>query len=196
MQVRPYSADKDGTAVKQMWVEAGWGEYKDHERLFIEEERTLVAEADGEALAMVLSSKGDMRYLNETLALSGIGTVITDLTARKLKLSSRLTAQRVALDAADGFGFGYFDAAGKLSHHLRLGGKGKEEGPFSVRWIAYQTDEQFFELLALIKGFGDQFHQISMSEPPHIALQDLLHLPFYHRRLVADADLRRSAMSR
>ncbi|MFT5377223.1 MAG: putative acetyltransferase, partial [Candidatus Latescibacterota bacterium] len=64
-----------------------------------------------------------------------------------------------------------------------------EEGPFSVRWMAYQTDEQFFELLALIKSFGDQFHQISMSEPPHIALQDLLHRPFYHRRLTKNSPL-------
>ncbi len=274
MYIREYDAAKDGEAVKQMWIEAGWGEYKEHERLLIETERTIVATVDDQALAMTVSSLGDMRYLNETLPLSGIGAVITDLTARKLKLSSRLTARRVALDAQDGalvcalgafedgyynrlgfgtggyehqvyfspsdlkleqqprrprrlkpedwkimhhnrlqrqrvhgacsfhnavytrfecaensFGFGYFDEQGELSHHIWLGGKGKEEGPFIVAWMAYQNDEQFFELLALIKSFGDQFHQISMSEPPHICLQDLLHRPFYHRRLTKNSPL-------
>lgn len=274
MQIREYDSAKDGEAVKQMWIEAGWGEYKDHERLFMETERTIVVEVDGQALAVAVSSAGDMRYLDETLSLSGIGCVITDLTARKLQLSSRLTARRVALDAMDGalvcalgafedgyynrlgfgtgcyehqvyfspsdlklelqprrprrlraedwalihrnrlqrrrghgacsfhnpvytrfesaeegFGFGYFDAQGELSHHLWLRGKGKEEGPFSVAWMAYQTDEQLFELLALIKSFGDQFHLVSMTEPPHISLQDLLHRPFYHRRLTKNSPL-------
>ena len=274
MNIRDYDVAKDREAVKQMWIEAGWGEYKDHERLYVESERTIVAEVDGETLATVVSSPGDMLYLDETLSLSGIGAVITDLTARKLRLSSKLTAHRIALDAADGalvcalgafedgyynrlgfgtgcyehqvyfapsdlkieqqprrprklraadwalmhrnrlarrrvhgacsfynpdytqfesaeegFGFGYADADGELTHHLWLHGKGKEEGPFSVAWMAYQTDEQFFELLALIKSFGDQFHQISMTEPPHLALQDLLHRPFYQRRLTKNARL-------
>lgn len=272
MQIRDYDQAKDHEAVKQMWIEAGWGDYKDHERRMVESERTIVAEVDGETLATVFSSLGDMRYLGETLSLSGIGGVITDLTARKLRLSSKLTAHRIALDAADGalvcalgafedgyynrfgfgtggyehrvffapsdlkieqqprrpkrlgdddsalmhrnrlarrrvhgacsfynpvytqfesaengFGFGYTDSDGELTHHLWLRGKGKEEGPFSVAWMAYHTDEQFFELLALIKSFGDQFHQVSMTEPPHLALQDLLHRPFYQRRLTKNA---------
>jgi predicted acetyltransferase len=274
IQLRAYDAAKDAEAVKHMWIEAGWGEYKDHEKQFIETERTLVAEVDGQALAIVVSSAGDIRYLNETLPLSEIGAVITDLTARKLRLSSKLTARRVALDVMDGalvcglgafedgyynrlgfgtgcyehqvhfapsnlkleqqagrprrltakdweimhrnrlqrrrrhggcsfhppgytrfesaeegFGFGYFNEQDELTHHVWLGGKGKEEGPFTVSWMAYQTDAQFFELMALIKSFGDQFHVISMTEPPDVALQDLLERPFYYRRLTKNSPL-------
>ena len=32
MQIRTYDKEKDGEAIKQMWIESGWGEYKDHER--------------------------------------------------------------------------------------------------------------------------------------------------------------------
>ena len=102
MQIRTYDKEKDGEAIKQMWIESGWGEYKDHERLYIESQRTIVATIDDQALALAVSSVGDIRYLGENLPLSGIGAVITDLTARKLKLSSRLTAHRVALDAMEG----------------------------------------------------------------------------------------------
>ena len=52
-----------------------------------------------------------------------------------------------------------------------------------MHWLAYQNYDQLFELLALIKSFGDQFHLISMVEPPILSLQELLHRPFYYRRL-------------
>lgn len=274
MNYRNYDPQKDAEAAKTMWTEAGWGNYIDEQRLLIETERTIVAELDGHAAALVVSSPGDMRYLDQTLSLSGIGGVITDLTARKQNLSSRLTARRIALDALegalicglgafedgyynrlgfgtgcyehivhfspanlkierqarspqritpkdwevihanrlqrlrahggcnfyapeytkfetaeDGFGFGYFNPEGALTHHVWMGGKGKEDGPFSVRWMAYQNSDQLFELLALIKSFGDQFHLISMAEPPNVSLQALLDRPFFFRRLTKGAAL-------
>ena len=97
MHLRNYEPDKDADAVKQMWIEAGWGSYSDEERLFVESQRTLVAEFAGQAAALVASSRGDIRYLQETLPLSGIGAVITALTARRQQLSSRLTARRIRL---------------------------------------------------------------------------------------------------
>ena len=294
MNYRNYDPSRDADAVKRMYCEAGWGDYKDCDRAYVEAERSLVALIDDSAAALAVSSFGDIRYLDETLPLACIGAVITDLTARKQRLSSQLTARRVMLDARDGtavsvlgafedgyynrlgfgtgsydhwvhfspsnlkidveprtprrltendwemmhqnrlarcrfhggcnfytpqytmaeaaeeggFGFGYFSDDGELTHHLFMGGRGKEEGPFVVRWLSYQTTEQLFELLALIKSFGDQFHVISLWESPELSLQDLLARPFYHRRLtvgsprqqgrrrrlVADAHLRSRKM--
>ena len=270
MEIEQYDLERHKEAVKTMWVEAGWGEFKESEQLFVETERTLVATVDGRPGAVSISSQGDMRYIDETLPITGIGAVITDLTARRQGLSSRLTAHRIALDARDGalvaalgafedgfynrlgfgtgayeyrvsfapshlkidrrarppqrlgtqdfarihrarlarhrshggcnfhapeytrldlnndgsgFGFGYSDEAGELTHFIWLSGKGKEAGPFSVEQLIYQTWDQCFELLALLKSFGDQFHVVAMTEPPDLWLQDWLERPFFHRNL-------------
>ncbi len=269
MEIEEYDVESHKEAVKTMWVEAGWGEFKEGEQLFVETERTLVATLAGQPGAVSISSTGDMRYLDETLPITGIGAVITDLTARRQGLSSRLTAHRIARDAQDGalvaalgafedgfynrlgfgtgayeyrvsfapshlkidrrarppqrlgskdfarihqarlgrrrghggcnfhapeytrfeiagedsFGFGYSDEAGQLTHYIWLGGKGKEAGPFNVNQLTYQTWDQCFELLALLKSFGDQFHLVTMTEPPDLWLQDWLERPFFHRNL-------------
>jgi hypothetical protein len=80
-----------------------------------------------------------------------------------------------------GFGFGYFDDSGKLTHHLWMKGKGKEQGPYEVWWMAYQNFDQFKELLALLKSFGDQIHLVKMVEPPGVHVQDFLKQPFRFR---------------
>jgi hypothetical protein len=44
--------------------------------------------------------------------------------------------------------------------------------------MAYQTKEQFLELMALLKNLGDQVHLVRMVEPAGIQLQDLIAQPF------------------
>jgi hypothetical protein len=79
-------------------------------------------------------------------------------------------------------GLGYSDGPdGTLSHFFWGETKG-EHGPYHIHAYAYQTTDQLFELLALIKSLGDQVSLFTMEEPPHIQLQDLLKEPFRHRR--------------
>ena len=53
-----------------------------------------------------------------------------------------------------------------------------EEGPYRVMCMAYQDYHQLCELLALIKGLGDQVRQVRMQEPGEIQMQDFLDKPF------------------
>jgi hypothetical protein len=79
------------------------------------------------------------------------------------------------------FGLGYFDGSGELTHHFWCGHEGGEHGPYYVPWMSYRDYCQFLELLALIRGLGDQVHLIRIQEPAGIQLQDLLRQPFKHR---------------
>ena len=83
----------------------------------------------------------------------------------------------------NGFGLGYRDASGTLTHHIWCTAKAIEHGPYSVLWMAYQTREQFLELLGLLRGLGDQVRSIRMVEPPQIQMQDLIRQPFAARQL-------------
>jgi hypothetical protein len=49
--------------------------------------------------------------------------------------------------------------------------------------MAYQNWDQFLELMALLKNFGDQVRQVRLREPSDIQLQDLLVQPFRYRQL-------------
>ncbi len=85
------------------------------------------------------------------------------------------------------FCLGYYDGPrGTLSHFIW--GEAKDEhGPYHIYRYAYQTPEQLFELLALIKSLGDQVSSVTMQEPPEIQMQDLLRQPFRNRGLTAGA---------
>jgi GNAT superfamily N-acetyltransferase len=64
-----------------------------------------------------------------------------------------------------GFGLGYYDGSdGELTHHIWCRAQG-EHGPYSVRWMSYQTPGQFLELMALIHNLSDQVRQVQMCEP-------------------------------
>ena len=82
-----------------------------------------------------------------------------------------------------GFGFGYLDDDGKLGHHMFLHGLGKENGPWSIEWMAYRNMEELLELLALIKSFEAQIHLVKLSDPPHVQLQDFMKRPFRYQAL-------------
>jgi len=88
--------------------------------------------------------------------------------------------------ADDGFGLGYCDGPrGELTHHFWCEARRAERGPYRIEWMAYQTQEQFLELLGLIKSLGDQVALVEMREPAGIQLQDLLERPFRQHQVTA-----------
>jgi len=96
----------------------------------------------------------------------------------------------IDMDWADrGFGLGYCDSPnGELTHHLCCAYQNPEHGPYNMMWMAYQTPEQFLELLALVKGLSDQVSLVRMREPQGIQLQDLLERPLRHHRVTRKSD--------
>jgi len=85
--------------------------------------------------------------------------------------------------STNGFGLGYRDADGRVTHHVWLSAKNVEDGPYRVAWMSYQTRDECLELFALLRALGDQVLSIRMQEPVGIQLQDLLIQPFRSRRL-------------
>jgi hypothetical protein len=85
--------------------------------------------------------------------------------------------------AENGFGLGYADDHGGLTHHMWCSAKELEHGPYSVFWMAYRTKDEFLELLGLLRSFEEQIRSVEMREPPGIQLQDLLRRPFKSRQI-------------
>jgi GNAT superfamily N-acetyltransferase len=92
---------------------------------------------------------------------------------------------QIELDFAHkGFGLGYCDGPnGELTHHFWCSAQDAEQGPYRISWIAYQTGEQFLELMGLLQGLSDQVHLVRMREPYGIQLQDLLDRPARRRSI-------------
>lgn len=87
----------------------------------------------------------------------------------------------------NGFGLGFRDTSGELTHHMWLTGKGREQGPYRVEWMAYRTTQELLELLSVLRTLGDQIHSVQMIEPPHLQLQDILDKPFFYRSVSRDS---------
>jgi len=85
--------------------------------------------------------------------------------------------------AENGFGLGFVDEHGDLTHHMWCSAKEVEHGPYEVYWMAYETKEQFLELLGLLRSFEDQVRSVELREPPGIQFQDLLVRPFRLRQI-------------
>ncbi len=129
---RDYIPEKDRKAAHRIWSEVGWLEKGKEEPMdaTVECGRALVAQVNGEAECLVISSPGAIRYLDETLPFAGVTGVTTSRIARKRGLAGRLTARLVAADAAEGalvsglgiFDQGYYDklgfGAGNYEHWL------------------------------------------------------------------------------
>jgi hypothetical protein len=90
-----------------------------------------------------------------------------------------------------GFGLGFYDDKGNISHHF-FGKKKGEYGPLKIHWINFRSYPQLLELLSLIKSFGDQVCLVEMVEPPGIQLQDLLVKPFRYRRITENSNFQSS----
>jgi len=115
MTFRIYDPERDKEAVHRIWYEIGWLEKKEEEKamdLFVTGGRAMVAEIDGAAECLVLSTPGTIRYMDRTLPFAGVTGVTTSRIARKQGFASRLTAHVIALDAAEGAlvsGLGMFE---------------------------------------------------------------------------------------
>jgi len=111
-----------------------------------------------------------------------------DSRLTRLRMHGSCSINARALTRADilwtehGFGMGYLDEHGELSHHMWCSAKG-EHGPYRVNWMAYRTKDQFLELMALLHSLGEQVHSIRLHEPPGIQLQDFIRQPFRMRQI-------------
>ncbi len=91
--------------------------------------------------------------------------------------------------SSKGIGLGYCDGPqGELTHFF-WGHSESGRGPFSMAMLAYQNWDQFLELMALLKTFGDQTRLVGLEEPRGIQLQDFLVQPFRYRYLTRKSDV-------
>ena len=75
------------------------------------------------------------------------------------------------------FGLGYREG-GRLTHFFVAHAEDVETGPYYLDWMVYRSVDELRELLALVRGLGDQVRQVRMREPRDIQLQSLMRKPF------------------
>ena len=105
---------KDREAFHRIQREIGWLEegLEKAVDVFIEVNRALVAEIDGEAECVVATAPGTLRYLKEDIPFSCVTNVSTSRIARKQGFAGELTALAVAQAAREGAfvsGLGIFE---------------------------------------------------------------------------------------
>ena len=88
----------------------------------------------------------------------------------------------IVAESEQGFGLGFEDEEGRLSHHFWAKPMG-ESGPYDIWWMAYRDYEGLIELLSLIKNLGDQVNTFKLREPWGIQIQDLLKRPLRTREI-------------
>jgi predicted acetyltransferase len=108
MIFRPYDPVQDRPAVHHLWQEIHWidREAKEDTRymdIFLGASKTLITEVNGAAECLVSSAPGSILHLENEHSMAAVVAVTTSLVARKQGLASRLTAQLIAEDAAQGF---------------------------------------------------------------------------------------------
>lgn len=93
------------------------------------------------------------------------------------------TCSDVHEDGPGGFGLGYFDGPdGALSHHMWVHPRGSvEHGPYYVYWTAWQTPEQYLELMGVLRNLDDQVPLVYVWESNGVQLQDLAGRPVRDR---------------
>lgn len=87
-----------------------------------------------------------------------------------------------ALFSSNGFGLGFEDEQGELTHHLWLSTEDPGHGPYTVVWSAWRTHSQLHELLGLLEALSDQVHTVVFKEPVGVRLEELVHRPFRTRQ--------------
>lgn len=131
---RPFDPEKDKQACYRIWREIGWLEKDKEEQMdtWTSAGRALVAEVNGEAECLVLSTPATLRYLETDLPLQAVTGVTTSRIARKQGLAGRLAAKLVAEDSAEGaivsalgmFEQGYYNqlgfGTGGYEHHINF----------------------------------------------------------------------------
>lgn len=101
---RPYNPETDYDAAVRIWTEVGWIEPDEAEvmKWVPDSGRADVAELNGEAECLVVTSPGDMQYLDTRLSTCFVAGVTTSRIARKQRFAGELTARCIARDVADG----------------------------------------------------------------------------------------------
>jgi predicted acetyltransferase len=77
----------------------------------------------------------------------------------------------------DSIGLGYRNDKGELTYFI-WGESKDEHGLLTINALAYQNAKQLLELLAMLKGLGDQVDSVSLLEPSHLQMEDLISSPF------------------
>jgi GNAT superfamily N-acetyltransferase len=104
---------------------------------------------------------------------------MVDALHRRQPVHGAVTLPSVAMRRADrswddgGFGLGYRDDDGRLTHFLWCSAKG-EWGPYDVREWAWQDRDQLLELLGVLRSLGDQVRTLILPEPAQVQLQPLV----------------------
>ncbi|OPL19889.1 MAG: hypothetical protein AVO35_00035 [Candidatus Aegiribacteria sp. MLS_C] len=170
MMHRKFRPDTDLADCRRIWREVGWVDEKSHEEameVFLQGCRTLVGEVGGRVEALALSTPGSVRYLDGDLSLCAVCGVTTGYAGRRRGLAGRLTAELIALDAAEGAelaGLGIFDQG----YYDKLG---FGTGPYEV-----------------IVGFDPATLDVPVNPPPPIRLSvedwDMVHRSRHRRMLV------------
>ncbi len=120
---REFDPDKDTQSCHRIWREVAWIENDEHEKamdIFLEGSRVLMGDINGNAEALVVSTPGRIRYLENDIPLSAVCGVTTSYAGRRRGLAGKLTAELIALDVAEGadiaglgiFDQGYYDKLG------------------------------------------------------------------------------------
>lgn len=102
--------------------------------------------------------------------------------------SQKLTESDIA-NSTNGFGLGYVDASGAITHHFWCNATEPGHGPYHIKWITFQNREQFLELLGVIRSLGDQVRLMTLIEPPFIQMQDFVSEPIQSRAVTRGSDL-------
>jgi len=120
---REFDQKKDIDACHRIWREVAWVENDEHEKamdIFLEGCRVLMGDINGNPEALVVSTPGSVRYLENDISLSAVSGVTTSYAGRRRGLAGKLTAELIALDVAAGaeiaglgiFDQGYYDKLG------------------------------------------------------------------------------------
>lgn len=103
-------------------------------------------------------------------------------THGSVSLFSAETTSFLAAQSAAGFGLGFRDDNGRLTHHLWVSTEKAGAGPYRVVWTAFETVAQYVELLGLLRNMGDQVYVVWTIEPAGVQLQDFVDRPFRRHR--------------
>ena len=100
--------------------------------------------------------------------------------------NANLTRAEMEWTKDKGFGFGYFDKNGELTHHFWGHKKGDV---YRVDWMAYRDWGEFLELMGLLRNLDDQYRLVILKEPKGMQLQNLLKKPFQFLKITKNSKL-------
>lgn len=115
------------------------------------------------------------------LTLQDVPSMVESLLGRRMPHGA-VTLPSVPMRRAErswdehGFGLGYRDDNGELTHFVWCSSK-DEHGPYEVREWAWRTPHQLLELLGALRSLGDQVRTLLLPEPAAVQLQVLVDRP-------------------